>query len=229
MDRLLSNTKIFDILFGILLPLVCLYLDPCVFDSPVLQPLIGHFQVFIHLTIFYEMILLSIWMAYPKHPLFFSIQFAFGTLLALGIGLRIFPYAVSGILIYGLGLLGFVPWTAAIVFQRRVLESWDAIPAAEKSGSQLFFRIPLAFIPFTLFFAADCFVQKQMDNVTHGTPDSIAILKAVHPMANFDPIVHQWRHEEDPMRKQQIADIYYGITGRDIAIRVLDDKESVFF
>ena len=127
---------LFDGIWGIAMPLVCLWGDPFVFakvdigfdnaEGPTRQSVnAAGYLAYPYLG--YQLVMMSIWMLFGARmrPIagFFAGTLAIGVVIATLIGVCILPWSILGTLILGLGLMGFTPFLTARAFGRRSYES----------------------------------------------------------------------------------------------------------
>jgi hypothetical protein len=116
-----------DLMGGIVLPCLCLAYDPCIFRTEGI--LVGYdgsgaLRNTLYVAIVFQMIVLLLWLLAGSRigrlsGVVAGILFC-GTLMAAGIGLALLPLSLIGILIFGIGTLGFVPFLTAAIFRRNV-------------------------------------------------------------------------------------------------------------
>jgi hypothetical protein len=131
----------FDMAFGIAAPALVLYLDQ---NLPVTQvfsqfPLeLLPYRPFTPLLAAACMIALAAWYPFRERPgrgqAFAAGALACGAAYAGSVGAVLLPFALIGLLIHGIGLLGLVPLATAFVFARSVRRAWKAatVPAAPR-------------------------------------------------------------------------------------------------
>lgn len=120
----------FDVAAGILLPYLCLVFDPFVF-RPVFEgavtSLFTRFQIFAYVGVALALFTLALWLTLGERVKAWT-GFIAGILLtsaafALGIGVALVPFSLIGLLFFGIGLFGFVPFLTAFVFFRNSFRS----------------------------------------------------------------------------------------------------------
>lgn len=150
---------VFDFIWGVFLPVVCLLFDPYVFSSAdfelqSFQSLldnrsISSLSILAYAALGYQMLLLSIWLLWgqktEKLSAFFSGSLAVGFLLAMTIGILMLPITIIGLTIF-IGVLGFTPFFTARAFFRRMRQAAKRGLAAQSTGrfALLFFLGSLA-------------------------------------------------------------------------------------
>lgn len=127
---------VFDVAFGIIVPVVCFYYDPLILkQTPPLtcgSPLLGiNTAYYVYPAVGIGILTLLIWLRggdwLPKWGAFFSGIFLTGTVTAIILGLP-------------LVIFGFPAWLAAYVYGRNAKEAWQlAEPTANKG--ELILRI----------------------------------------------------------------------------------------
>jgi hypothetical protein len=160
------SQSIFDFIFGVVAPLLCLYFDPGVFRSgdPCFGPLLGWAAPFVYLAIGLGVSLLTFWLI-ANHwivrgrSLFVGV-FLGGAIFAFITGLVLIPFSLFGIIIYGLGCLGFIPFLVAIVYWR------NAHMALSGEGiTNPWIRLTLAVLGLALVFALPGLTARYAPNI----------------------------------------------------------------
>lgn len=117
----------FDIVFGIVVPILCLIFDPVVF-RPLGEPAeLGHIQTFSLFAIGFSILALTVWLLLP-------IRFSWGNgflagcfftsaLLSFSLGVRLLPLSLLGLL-FIIGVAGFTPFLSAFVYFRNSLKAF---------------------------------------------------------------------------------------------------------
>ncbi|MBI4586088.1 MAG: WD40 repeat domain-containing protein [Planctomycetes bacterium] len=138
---------VFDVLFGLLLPVICLIFDPIVLsrwlpgDSSGEPALLEEYHQSAYAGIAFQLLALAGWLCCRRRLArlgpFLGGIFLSGAALALAIGAWISPQSFFGLLFFFIGALGFSPFFAALVFARNGIR---AIAAAGKGfpGLQVF-------------------------------------------------------------------------------------------
>jgi len=131
----------FDWIFGVVLPVVCIFFDPVFFSARVGTPLFGTFQIFVYCLSFTGIVTMMAWLIWGKRLKWLN-AFIAGLFLTCGavaliIGVFVLPYSLMGLIIL-IGALGFTPLFTGIVYLRNGVR---AVGAAE----QLFSRKTLIY------------------------------------------------------------------------------------
>lgn len=116
-----TDQLIFDVIFGVVAPILLLILDPAVFRSCSGEPLYGQYAIFAYLAIPLGVIILLIWLMYGKSlkagsDVISGILLA-GSVFAFGLGVLLVPYSILG-LFFCIGILGFTPFITGFVYLR---------------------------------------------------------------------------------------------------------------
>jgi hypothetical protein len=117
-DESTPAQTVFDLAFGLFLPLICLGADPAVFtpDGP-----LSNYQAMAYVVVGLEAGLLAVWLLLrrwaARSAAFYAGPLLAGAVLALGIGVAILPLSAVG-LFFGIGVFGFVPFFTSVVFLR---------------------------------------------------------------------------------------------------------------
>ena len=144
--------KIFDLIFGVIAPILCLVFDPGIIRPPN-DPCLGsltvfnRYAMFMYIAIAVGVVALIIWLMLnnmlKNAAPFFAGVFAVGVPFALTIGIVILPMSLYGLLFMGLGLLGFIPFLTALTYLRNCV---GAIQITQELPNTLFFKFGFAFI-----------------------------------------------------------------------------------
>jgi len=122
---------VFDWLFGVVMPAVCFYFDPIVFRDwgNTGDALLGRFQLPVYVVSGLAIMATATWLLWwPKlraFGLLFSGSFAISGVIALLIGIVLFPFSVIGLLVL-LGFLGFTPLFTSYVLFRNAVRAYRA-------------------------------------------------------------------------------------------------------
>lgn len=144
---------IFDFAFGVVAPLLCLYFDPGLFRSndPCFGPLLGGTGPFVYVAIGSGTFLLAIWLIanrwITKGRSLFAGAFLGGTIFAFLLGLAMLPFSLIGLLLFGLGALGVMPFLVALVYWRNARMAWSEVGAVNNT-----LRFALAIAGFVFVF-----------------------------------------------------------------------------
>lgn len=109
----------FDAIFGIVMPLICLVLDPVVFRGS--DRVLAHYRELAYTFIGGEIAVLTVWLALRERlgsgALFVAGPLLAGGLFALALHAWMLPMTLLG-LVFGIGILGFTPFLTAVTFLR---------------------------------------------------------------------------------------------------------------
>jgi len=230
-----KGQMIFDIVFGILAPIVCFIIDPGVFQRTALGGLLVDYYLFAYLGAGIGIITLIFQLSWGKRlrmggGIMAGVLLA-GALVALLIGLLILPTSLLGILAYGIGLLGFIPFLTSFVFFRNGLR---ALRQAKTNiaKSSLILSITLGIIiaigiPSIANWGSSRFVAQSIDAILHGDTQQAeaSIQRLKHAfwcnVSCFDDIVDYYHGIifVDNSARDQFTEAYMEITGDDIKDR----------
>lgn len=154
---------LWTIVFGIVLPLGCLYADPVVFTSTSMggRPLVAAiYRIPAYAFFAFEFVSLAIWLGFRKSLArwagLFSGALWLGASGALALGIVMLPLTVIGLIIV-IGVLGLVPFGTAAVYARQAATAWsERRPARSNAGHVLLLvaglTLPTAAIAGPFFF-----------------------------------------------------------------------------
>lgn len=113
----------FDAIFGVIVPVLCFMADPVVFQSRIGEPpWLEQYQLVAYVISTIEMGLFLVWRTFRKQvsglsPIFAGVFFG-GAAFSAVIGLAILPVTLIGLLVFLIGIFGFVPFVTAFVYLR---------------------------------------------------------------------------------------------------------------
>ncbi len=234
-----------DVIFGVLLPVLCLAFDPIVFKGSAIDPYLpsplARYRVFAYLGITLGILALAVWLAFgeriEKGNGFFAGVFLCGTVFSLWIGIVLLPYSLLGLIAYGLGLLGFTPFVTALIYFRNAvrifrrtkqsgLEAWWIFTVMALLGLLL-----AAGLPGFVQWQTTRFVEQSVQAVLHGDPQAVEQgMKNLRQAfwctdACFDRIVLSYRENTDDTYRWRLSQIYEELTGKDILFLAVESVD----
>jgi hypothetical protein len=228
----------FDVAFGVVMPVLCLFFDPIVFKGSFMDGggLYSGYQFYAYTISALEMVALCAWLLSAgragRRPAALAGMLLAGSLFSFFVGLSILPYSVFG-LIFLIGALGFIPFLTAFVYLRN---GWRAAGAVGRAGTGSP-ALAAAALACGFFFAlcapavAQMSVEREVSaaltDVREGRELSPAKLRALRVAeaasgsAAYDELVWEYHRERDPARRARLAKAYAEITsGGDIERRL---------
>jgi len=226
---------IFDFLFGIVGPMVCLIFDPFVFTGSrhgfLASPLVPY-RVLAYLGIGASSLILTLWLVFGTrintgHG-FFAGVLLLGALVAFGIGLILLPFSVLGLLVV-IGIFGFIPFLTAFVYLRNGLRAlcrmrpFHSIPEKTTFASSVILGLAIvAAVPAIAQWQTSRIVSESVQSILTG--DAPAVEQGVQHLqtafwcnrACYDDIVTAYAREHDPGRQAILAKAYWELTGQSI-------------
>lgn len=226
---------VFDVVFGLLMPLICFYLDPGIVRGARSAPF-GEFSIFIYAFSGLAIIALFIWLAFG--PRLLSSNAIFGGVLLAGatisfsIGVMILPLTLIGIL-FVIGLLGLVPFVTGFVYLRNGVRAiGPGRPATfrvSRVATVVFAAVIAIGLPGVAQWTVTRMVKQSIAEILDQNSASIdapvARIKRLHLVVDTDRIVREYENEANTVRKERLARAYKEITGEEIErrLRVLND------
>lgn len=237
---------IFDVVFGILAPVLCFIFDPIVLNDWFDQALYPEFQSFVYMVSGIEILLLTVWLTcgrslQPRTRLVGGVLAA-GGLFSVLIGILILPYTLIGLFVFFIGIFGFVPFLTGLVYLRNARGAFELAskgvgekPKPLTAGPNWIHRwigptvlgcILAIGLPAGLNLVAANFVKTAMDTVVNADPqradlaiEEIKYLKFL-AMPNLDQLVSAYAAESDLSRKEELKRRYAKLSGGDIDERL---------
>jgi hypothetical protein len=219
----------FDVAFGIVLPLLCLVLDPFLFRGGFGTGLLAPLRALTYVAIALEIALLSMWLQQGRAAGLLAGALYCGAALALLIGLVCLPLSVLGLLslvsapsaIGMISVLGFVPIATAFVFRRNAVRAWRRLKANGPSGIRI--RAAAGFlIALAIPVGTAWYVNGQLTRALHLALDvessakGVSALRKLGMFFDANQLLSLHRAERDPDRRAHIERIYFEITGETV-------------
>ena len=227
-----GEQRLFDVLFAIIAPIVCVVCDPVVFKGGLFgRPLFVAWSVGAYCAIALGVIAMTTWLTVGRPAAFLSGLLTAGALFAMALGIVLLPISVLGLYVL-IGVFGFTPLLTAFLFWRNAVRAYRTSRLG--TGAARTKRAPwlwAAGLIFGLAFpiGSHIFVAKQ---TAHGTElvlsdvpqlraEGVAQLKPLRMVADLDALVYAYGTTQDQDRRRQISESYWEITGTDIERRWL--------
>ena len=129
MSVTLGQTR-FDWLFGVILPVFCVFADPIVFRTWLRgeeEGLLSMFMPFAYVLSFTSIMAMMAWLLWGKKlrelNAILAGLFIFGGFVSLGVGIILSPFSLIG-LVFLIGIFGFVPFFSSFVYFRNGVRSF---------------------------------------------------------------------------------------------------------
>jgi len=222
----------FDIAFGLIIPVLCFYLDPVVFKGDFLSgPILQSYQVFAYGVAALEVTLFMIYMLCGARLGAWSRLIGgaliSGSVFSLVTGVIILPYSLMGLIVV-IGVLGFIPFITAFVYLRT---GWRALTnEAAAIGSLINCLVIGAILSLGVPALASVYVSRSathsIEAIIHGNPQQAELALAhlrrlpVIPQQNLEPLMQAYLQEKDPERKKLLKNCYQILAGEDIDHRI---------
>jgi len=233
-----ESQAIFDVVFGLIAPVVVLIVDPVVFQGGFMpgRPLMPNYQGFAYLFCGLEMGLFLVWRSW--HARITSISAGVGgallggSIFSLVMGVVLLPFTLMGLLIL-IGAVGFIPFLTGFVYLRSGVR---AIKAQEKilTSTALTIVIVAALMSSVVspYAASVVYSRLVSDAVTEliYSEDSEAQVAVnclrrfpLIPASERERILQTYRMEKHAEKKEMLREYWKGLTGEE-----LDDRLNRF-
>jgi hypothetical protein len=223
----------FDVLFGLVLPVLCFAFDPVVFRGGIAGSNGGIYRevrLFAYTASALEMATLACWLfvirKYPAWSRPAGGVMAAGAFFSFALGLAILPFSVIGILVLGIGLLGFIPFLTALVYLRNARRALklNRAGAPVRGGALAAFVFGLAFalgMPAVAQRGAALIIRRaSAEAVEFGelSPQKRRVVRALAFLSGetFYDLVSRYNEEPDAERRYRLAEAYWQVTGEEI-------------
>jgi hypothetical protein len=225
---------VFDVIFGLVLPIACFLVDPIVFKSAAVfgPPLLEDFQLIAYVVSAIEMGAFLVWRTFPKRVSTFAPAFAgiflAGAFFSIVVGLAILPFTLLALLMV-IGLPGLTPFFSAFVYLRNGIRAMRVQP----NDSTLALRFVVAVLGAMLFVGLPVRASIQIDKAMSVSVDTLLVGNAIEAEAaakqlkkyrfvstkHRNQIAFAYARESDPVKKDIIKRAYQDMVGEDIEIR----------
>jgi hypothetical protein len=225
---------IFDVVFGIVAPILCFAFDPIVFREGFGRPpLFPEYQNYVYLFSGLQITILSLWLLSSAGFQFWNQLVGAGLFLGgvfcLTVGVILLPFSLLGLML-AIGIFGFTPFLTGIVYLRNGVRALQS-PRTDTSpftGAVTFVLGSLVVVgaPLLLGFAIHQAVESSIDEIVRGdVRRASAAAHRIGPLRYFvggesDRIVTAYQQSSDPVRKQLLKSCYQEITGKDLEMRI---------
>jgi uncharacterized membrane protein YjjB (DUF3815 family) len=218
-----TDQNSFDWTFGVIVPVICIFIDPIVFRSSLGEAILGEYKPLIFIQSFVNILGLMGWLlrilpfkgtSVILAGLFFISAISSG-ITGIVVGLAFLDHPI----IFLLAALGYLPlFTAGFVYFRNAVRAFHR--------AKLFIPGPVALSAFVLSssisiavpIVANISIDVAIDKMVRGTPEQIIStadrIKYIAPVVNFDKVAKRYcdrSYNRD--RRKALADVYYRFTG----------------
>ena len=220
----------FDVLFGIILPVICLVVDPIVFQGGFLgeRPWLGRFQLFAYLFCGLQIGIFLSWRTLARHlapaaGLIGGVLLT-GALFSFIVGVLILPLTFFGLVVL-IGIVGFTPFVTAFVYLRTGIRALKSQQRNALFESRFLLAAVTALLsvvmPALVGHQISMNISKSIDQIVYGNPQEAQVavdrLKWL-PVSStsMSHLVDAYSNETRTERKNVLKRYYKEITGEDI-------------
>jgi cytochrome bd-type quinol oxidase subunit 2 len=229
---------IFDVVFGILMPIICFYFDPGILRGEFRDFFPGTAALFIYAFSLIAIVTLSLWLVLGRRdgPLSGVLGGVFlsAALCSFVIGVLILPLTLIGLLVI-IGVLGFVPFVTGFVYLRNAIRAISRGAALERRNLVAKIVVSAVLViglPAFAHWGVKRVVTQSIDQILSGDSGSaeeaarrVRFFSPLADTASLDRLVLEYDQESDNERKERLEKAYMEITGERIHTRlsVLND------
>ena len=234
-----SNERqdLFDVLFGIIIPVICLVVDPIVFQGGFLgeRPWLGRFQLFAYLFCGLQIGVFLCWRTLARHlapaaGLIGGVLLA-GALFSFIVGVLILPLTIVGLVIL-IGIVGFTPFVTAFVYLRTGIRALRAQQKNTLFESRFLLAVVTALLsvvmPALVGHQVSTTISTSIDQIVYGNPQEAQL--AVERLkwlpvssTSMTGLVDAYSNDTRTERKNVLKRYYKDITGEDIKVNFFND------
>ncbi len=229
-----SSQLTFDVIVGVIAPVLCYVFDPIVFKSDLGAPFtpgLSRFKLLVYLFSGLLILTLSLWLILRDRTsgalsAVISGILLSGSCFSLVIAILILPLSLVGLFLL-IGIFGFTPFLVSFVYLRNSVRAFNAAkPVLERPVLNALVMLGTVLVITPSAFAhwqINRLVTQSMNNLLKGdaraAESATETLRYVSWAADLDQVVRTYINETDPARKETLAKAYRDITGEDIAKR----------
>jgi hypothetical protein len=220
-----KKQKLFDWIFGVILPVVCVVADPIVFKGygAGKGALLAGYKPFGYLLSFTSIMLMMVWLIWGTKlkwlNSFLSGLFAVGSFISFAIGIIFFPLSVIGIF-FVIGIFGFTPLFASFVYWRNSVRTFHLTKPFLKKGALIGSFVLSAVLSFTIPMLVNVKIQNLLNQMNNGNAETIKLnaekLKYFYPLVNFDVLGGHYCDSPQSEEHQALAEVYQRFTGESV-------------
>ncbi|HKS26700.1 MAG TPA: hypothetical protein VJS44_02720 [Pyrinomonadaceae bacterium] len=227
---------VFDVVFGIVLPILCFIFDPAIFRGNFFggHALFERIQLPVYAMALIEISALTVWLCAGKRLAHRSAALGgmlyAGALISLLIGIALLPLSLIGILLLGLGLLGFTPFFTALVFFRNGRRAFhlgsETVGGERKLAAMALGLLFVLGLPAAVHVKVSGIAEESIEKILKGDEtEAQAAAEQLRFISYFagtetDKIVWAYHNEQNQVRRDRLARLYFRITGKDIEQRL---------
>lgn len=225
---------IFDVIFGVIGPVLCFAFDPIVFRGGIGgAPLLSGYRNLVYLFSGLQIAVLCFWLLTgPGNQVWNKLiggMLLSGGIFCVTLGLSLAPFSLFGLLLYGVGIFGLTPFLTALVYLRNSSRALRV----DKSGAEGFVGVLIpvlgivvtAGLPLLLSIQVHLMADRAVTEIIEGDEQHAAF--AAHRLAplgffansELDRLVYAYSVAPDEKRKQLLKSCYQEITGENIENR----------
>jgi hypothetical protein len=226
----------FDVVFGIIVPVLCFIFDPVVFQDKFGGGIGGFYRgvsFYAYTLSAAEILALGCWLYFGARASRWAAPaagiFLAGALFSFVLGVAILPLSVVGLL-FLVGALGFVPFLTALVYLRVGVRALRLVLGGDEAAGRATAWVTLGLL-FTLVAPAaaqhgarravtSAFVEALAGRDLSAPKRTATRALAKASGATFDEAVWAYGRETDPVRRARLAKAYADVTGGDIETRL---------
>jgi hypothetical protein len=229
----------FDVVFGILMPVVCFYFDPGIISGGTVRsfsPMLPH-AVLVYSLSAIAISTLVVWLCFARRikatGAIIAGVFVSGAVYSFTIGIIILPLTIVGLL-FIIGILGLVPFVTGFVYLRnaiRAIRSANAFLGRPSLATAVSVGLLIAAgLPAIGEFSISRIVTQSMNQLltqqdSRSFEEAVARIKYLGWADDMDKLVRAYESEPNRQRKDRLAKAYKEITGREIEdqLSILND------
>ncbi len=215
----------FDWIFGVILPVICFVCDPGIFKGYDFGfALLGTIKPFAYLLSYVSVMMMAAWLIWGTKlkwlNAFLAGLFLIGGIVSFGIGLILLPFSLLGLIIL-IGVLGFTPLFASVVYFRNALRAFDsAKPFLDRKVLGNAYILGAMFsliIPAVINLEINAELNRLIKSDAQTIRANSKTLKYLAPITNFDILVRERitsYYAGEVEKTQALRELHENLTGK---------------
>jgi len=222
-----TSQRVFDLIFGIVAPILCLVFDPAIFRGgfPAGSGYLSAYKPFAYTEIAVSIVALAYYLLRQKGSLLLAGILAGSGIFSLILGIFMLPMTFLGLFIF-IGIFGLTPFVSSYVFLRNAYRSWRGSAVENTRGSAVL-RVAVGFmlvvgIPLSTHVSYVHAARNALQAVQSGSEEDY--VRAVHTLKllryDTDEIALRYSECQDEKRRDRLSRAFSHLTGQPVQVRL---------
>jgi hypothetical protein len=223
--------RLFDLLFGIIAPVLCLWFDPTVFrsDGMMGNGFLSGLRFFGYLEIATSILVLAFYLLTQRASALLAGALWGSFVFAFTLGVVMLPLTLLGLFVV-IGIFGFTPFLTSWVFLRNARRCWRGSSPQQRGkvrmllvtlGMALMLGTPAGLQGSTLYLANGALARIQSGSEP-GVGRAVRMLRGMRFFVSPDRIVFAYQKATEQAQRERLAQAFYGVTAKTLEQRLAE-------